>query len=70
MPTAHVRGIDLVYDDHGDGPAVLLVHGHPFDRTLWAPQVATFEDRYRLLVPDLRGYGESPAPEAGLLSSE
>lgn len=70
MPTAHVRGIDFAYDDHGDGPAVLLVHGHPFDRTMWAPQVATFVDRYRLLVPDLRGYGESPVPDGVTLLDE
>ena len=70
MPTAHIRGADLAYDDHGSGPAVLLVHGHPFDRTMWAPQVEAFAGRYRLVVPDLRGYGESSVPDGITLLDE
>ncbi|MDQ2584022.1 alpha/beta fold hydrolase [Saccharothrix yanglingensis] len=47
------------YDDEGDGPPLLLVHGHPFDRSMWWPQLDHFRDRYRVVVPDLRGYGEA-----------
>jgi pimeloyl-ACP methyl ester carboxylesterase len=37
---ALVNGITIGYDDVGDGPDVLvLVHGHPFDRSMWRPQV-------------------------------
>jgi 3-oxoadipate enol-lactonase len=52
--------VDLAHDDVGDGPAVVLIHGHPFNRSMWAPQVAALRDRFRVVVPDLRGYGESP----------
>ena len=53
------------YDDHGDhgdphGNCVLLIHGHPFDRTLWDPQAAALRGSFRVLVPDLRGFGRSP----------
>ncbi|HEY1624712.1 MAG TPA: alpha/beta fold hydrolase [Streptosporangiaceae bacterium] len=51
---------DLAFDDAGSGPAVVLIHGHPFNRSMWAPQVAALGDQYRVIVPDLRGYGESP----------
>jgi pimeloyl-ACP methyl ester carboxylesterase len=53
--------LSLAYDDRGAGSAVVLVHGHPFDRTLWAPQLESLGRRFRVVAPDLRGYGESPA---------
>ncbi|MFI9009098.1 alpha/beta fold hydrolase [Actinosynnema sp. NPDC053489] len=52
-----IDDIDIAYDDHGDGIPVLFVHGHPFDRSMWWPQVARLRDRYRVIAPDLRGYG-------------
>jgi len=52
--------VDLAHDDAGDGPAVVLIHGHPFNRSMWAPQLAALKDRFRVIVPDLRGYGDSP----------
>ncbi|MFF0288403.1 alpha/beta fold hydrolase [Streptomyces sp. NPDC005262] len=55
-------GTTIAYDDRGpsDGPAVVLVHGHPFDRTMWNPQAEAVERAgHRVIVPDLRGYGES-----------
>jgi pimeloyl-ACP methyl ester carboxylesterase len=52
--------VDLAHDDAGDGPAVVLIHGHPFNRSMWAPQLAALRDRFRVIVPDLRGYGDSP----------
>lgn len=54
-----VNEIDIAYDDEGDGVPVLLVHGHPFNRSMWRPQVERLRARYRVIVPDLRGYGET-----------
>ncbi|MET9561438.1 MULTISPECIES: alpha/beta fold hydrolase [Streptomyces] len=54
----------LAYDDKGPHTTtplpLVLIHGHPFDRTMWAPQVAAFSAERRVIVPDLRGYGASP----------
>ncbi|MDQ1037587.1 3-oxoadipate enol-lactonase [Streptomyces sp. V3I8] len=54
----------LAYEDEGPHAAtalpLVLIHGHPFDRTMWAPQVAAFSPERRVIVPDLRGYGASP----------
>jgi pimeloyl-ACP methyl ester carboxylesterase len=50
----------ITYDEAGEGPPLLLVHGHPFDRTMWRPQVERFGGAgYRVITPDLRGYGAS-----------
>ena len=35
-----------------------MVHGHPFDHTMWEYQYDALQD-YRLLLPDLKGYGQS-----------
>jgi 3-oxoadipate enol-lactonase len=54
----------LSYLDTGVGlTPLLLVHGHPFNHTMWAPQVEAFRRQYRVIAPDLRGYGRSPLPD-------
>jgi 3-oxoadipate enol-lactonase len=58
-----INGVNLAYDDQGDGDrTVLLIHGHPFNRTMWTPQAAVLSANRRVLVPDLRGYGRSSLP--------
>ncbi|MFC3573573.1 alpha/beta fold hydrolase [Streptomyces yaanensis] len=55
----------LAYEDTAPGTGtdrlpLVLVHGHPFDRTMWTPQLAEFARTRRVIAPDLRGYGASP----------
>jgi pimeloyl-ACP methyl ester carboxylesterase len=62
MASAHINGVRIAYDCVGraDAPTVLLIHGHPFDRSMWSPQLAAFARSHcRVVAPDLRGYGES-----------
>jgi pimeloyl-ACP methyl ester carboxylesterase len=62
MTSIALRGTTIHYDDTGSsaGLPVLLIHGHPFDRTLWAPQAeALVAAGHRVITPDLRGYGAS-----------
>ena len=72
--TAAVDGFRLAYDDHPEsaGPVVLL-HGWPGDRHDWRDVVTLLADRCRVLVPDLRGFGESesaPGAEPGAFGGE
>ncbi|HEV2836354.1 MAG TPA: alpha/beta hydrolase [Pyrinomonadaceae bacterium] len=56
-----VDGIQLAYTDTGLGAPVVLLHGYPFNRSLWNEQVAALSNSYRVITPDLRGHGESDA---------
>jgi len=59
-----VGDVTLAADVRGDGPALLLVHGFPLDRTIWKHQLATLAG-WRRIAPDLRGLGVSEAPRDG-----
>ena len=59
MTTKEIRGIKIGYDDTGSGEPFVFIHGHPFDRSMWREQATAFGARYRVIAPDLRGYGES-----------
>ncbi len=50
----------LAFDERGSGPAIVLVHGHPFSRRMWHGQLESLSDTFRVIAPDLPGYGESP----------
>ncbi|MEB2288303.1 MAG: alpha/beta fold hydrolase [Anaerolineae bacterium] len=52
----------LHYEERGQGLPVVLLHGYPLDHTLWRAQIAALGDAYRVIAPDLRGHGASPAP--------
>src|SRR6266478_5403679 len=51
---------DLAHLDAGNGPAVVLLHGYPFDRSTWREQIDFLSAHgYRVIAPDLRGFGET-----------
>jgi pimeloyl-ACP methyl ester carboxylesterase len=56
---ATVNGTTLAYDDCGSGQPLLLIHGFPLCRRMWQPQLAEFAADRRVIVPDLRGFGDS-----------
>jgi pimeloyl-ACP methyl ester carboxylesterase len=61
MPIMTIDDRALAYDDAGSSdPALVLIHGHPFDRSMWdAQEQAAVAAGWRVIRPDLRGYGES-----------
>lgn len=61
MAFLRIDEIQLAYADVGMGLPVVLLHGYPFDRSLWNEQVSALSSSYRVITPDLRGLGESDA---------
>ncbi len=50
----------MAFEERGSGPAVILLHGYPLSRAMWASQIPELTTRYRLIMPDMRGMGETP----------
>jgi pimeloyl-ACP methyl ester carboxylesterase len=64
-------GNTLAFDDAGSGAAVVLLHGYPFDRSMWREQVDFLSTTgNRVVAPDLRGFGESVTQISVCESSE
>ncbi|MEV5575154.1 alpha/beta hydrolase [Spirillospora sp. NPDC052269] len=61
--TVHTNGIRMHVTEAGRGPAVLLLHGFPELGYSWRHQIPVLADAgFRVLAPDLRGYGQTTAP--------
>jgi pimeloyl-ACP methyl ester carboxylesterase len=54
-----VDGVTLNVEDRGSGPPVALVHGFPLDHRMWDAQIDALAGRFRVVAPDLRGFGRS-----------
>jgi 3-oxoadipate enol-lactonase len=52
-------GAKIVYRVLGEGPPVILLHPFPVNHEFWLPLAETLATRYRLILPDLRGHGDS-----------
>ncbi|MES2127711.1 MAG: alpha/beta hydrolase [Pseudomonadota bacterium] len=63
VKTVTVHGLDFPVLDVGEGPAVLLLHGFPDSHRVWRYQVGPLvRAGYRVIAPDLRGFGDAPMP--------
>lgn len=57
-----VQGITLHYEEHGQGLAIVFVHAFPLNSQMWNPQISALAPDFRLIIPDLRGFGTSEVP--------
>ena len=62
MPKLDRAGVKIHYEVHGKGPTILLSHGYSSTSRMWDDQVAALKDRYRVIVWDFRGHGETDYP--------
>jgi pimeloyl-ACP methyl ester carboxylesterase len=65
IPSHRIKSGDaeIVYWVLGDGRPVVLLHPFPVDHEFWLPVAEVLSSRYRLIMPDLRGHGESEIGE-------
>jgi 3-oxoadipate enol-lactonase len=59
MPKAPINGIELYYESHGEGPAIVFAHGRGGNHLSWWQQVPVFSKNYRCITFDHRGWGAS-----------
>ncbi len=59
MQRIQVAGTTLAVEKRGQGLPIVFVHGFPLDHSMWVAQIGAFSTKYLVLVPDLRGFGES-----------
>ena len=64
MPKALINGINLYYEDNGIGFPVIFPHGYAGTTRSWEGQVAAFSRKYRFITYDMRGHGQTDAPES------
>ena len=57
--TLKLNGRSVNYVDQGHGEPLLLVHGFPLDHSMWQRQIDFFQSEYRVICPDLPGFGAS-----------
>ncbi len=66
MPWCNLKsGRRLWYEDHGEGPLLVLLHGWCMSSAVWRFQFETLGRTFRVIAPDLRGHGQSEAASDG-----
>jgi len=64
MNFATANGIRIAYGRRGDGMPLVLLHGYPLDHTIWDDVAPLLAGSFDLILPDLRGFGQSEAVDA------
>lgn len=60
--TVQANGTKICYDDLGVGHLpIIFVHGFPFDKSMWQPQLDFFKKTHRVIAYDIRGFGKTTA---------
>jgi pimeloyl-ACP methyl ester carboxylesterase len=67
--------VELAFTERGSGPAVVLLHAFPLHSAMWNKAAELLADRWRVITPDLRGFGGSPvevkdAPSLDLIADD
>ena len=58
-------GAEIILLTGGDGPPLLLLHGYPQTHVMWHKIAHRLSEHFSLVIPDLRGYGDSSKPPGG-----
>src|ERR1700749_4194710 len=60
-----ISGAEIKLVTGGSGPALLLLHGYPQTHVMWRKVAPRLAQDFTVVIPDLRGYGDSSKPRAG-----
>lgn len=64
MQKLTVNHLSLAYDRRGQGAPLVLIHGYPLDHSIWEKVAPLLSPTFELILPDLRGFGESDSTDA------
>lgn len=64
MEKVNINGVQIAYTRAGSGKPLILVHGYPLDHTIWDEVVPLLKNDFDLILPDLRGFGQSDVVES------
>lgn len=59
LKTVAAGSVTLAVVDRGQGPPLVLLHGFPLNHSMWQAQIEYFSRSFRVIAPDLRGFGAS-----------
>jgi pimeloyl-ACP methyl ester carboxylesterase len=69
MPTRPINATTLHFKESGTGPPLVLLHGFPLDSRVWNHQRSGLSDAFRVITPDLRGFGKSASADPFTMES-
>ena len=67
--TTEVDGLKWHWVEQGEGPAIVLLHGIPESWRCWQHQIPTLAKQFRVISPDMKGYGQSGKPKGDYAAS-
>jgi 3-oxoadipate enol-lactonase len=70
MFKSNLNNFTIAYDRQGSGTPLVLIHGYPLDHSIWNPVVPFLEPDCELILPDLRGFGQSGMPPTAYLLAD
>lgn len=70
MNTISVNNVSLAYERLGMGAPLILAHGFPLDHTVWNEVSSLLKEKFALILPDLRGFGQSTTVDAAYTMSD
>lgn len=70
MPYLDRQGVQIYYEVHGQGPALLLTHGYSATSQMWTGQIEVLAKEHTLIIWDMRGHGQSDSPQDETAYSE
>jgi pimeloyl-ACP methyl ester carboxylesterase len=64
--TVQVNGLNMYYEEYGNGRPLILLHGGTVSSNMWRPFLPTFVPHFRVITPDSRGHGRTNNPTGKL----
>jgi pimeloyl-ACP methyl ester carboxylesterase len=69
MPSQQINGFSMHYREQGSGEPVVLMHGFPLSSQIFESQIDVLSRHFRVIAPDLRGFGQSPSSDRFTVNS-